>query len=139
MRDTNGAWKTVMTTGFPVGRPQTVLVDLAGKWLGPSREVRIVTNMRIYWDEARAGRAAPGPAPQPRTFAATRMDLRERGFSAAVSPDAREPFSFDYQRAALDPHVERRVFTRRGEWVGEITPAFHLEFQPDSSCRSAAS
>ena len=36
------------TSAFPVGRPQTVTVDLTGKFLSPSREVRIVTSMRIF-------------------------------------------------------------------------------------------
>ena len=28
-----------------------VAVDLRGKWLSASREVRIVTNLCVYWDE----------------------------------------------------------------------------------------
>ncbi len=45
-------WQTVIENiGIPVGRPQTVTVDLTGKFLSASREVRIVTNMRILWDQ----------------------------------------------------------------------------------------
>ena len=53
----DGRWRTVLEQlGVPVGRPQTVIADLAGR-LGPSRRVRVVTTMRVYWDEAKA--AAP--------------------------------------------------------------------------------
>ena len=52
VRDAAGHWQTVdENIGFPVGRPQTVVVDMRGKWLGPSREVRLSTSMRIYWDQ----------------------------------------------------------------------------------------
>ncbi len=47
MKDETGKWRTVIEdVGFPVGRPQTIAVDLTGKFPGRSREVRIVTNMR---------------------------------------------------------------------------------------------
>ena len=36
--------------GFPVGRPQTVAVDLTGRFLSASRECASSTSMRIYWD-----------------------------------------------------------------------------------------
>ena len=52
VKDASGAWQTAIADmGFPVGRPQTVVVDLRGRFRGPSREVRIVTNMRIAWDQ----------------------------------------------------------------------------------------
>ena len=52
VKDKHGRWQTVIENiGIPVGRPQTVVVDLTGKFLSASREVRIVTNMRIYWDQ----------------------------------------------------------------------------------------
>ena len=50
--DNNGQWQTVIDEiGIPVGRPQTIAVDLSGQWLSASREVRISTSMRIYWDQ----------------------------------------------------------------------------------------
>ncbi|HYP53401.1 MAG TPA: ASPIC/UnbV domain-containing protein, partial [Pyrinomonadaceae bacterium] len=52
VKDREGEWRTaVENVGIPVGRPQTVAVDLTGKFLSASREVRLVTNMRLYWDE----------------------------------------------------------------------------------------
>ena len=37
--------------GIPSGKPKTIAVDLTGKFLSASREVRIVTNLCVYWDE----------------------------------------------------------------------------------------
>ena len=95
-----GAWRTVVPdVGFPVGRPQTVVVPMAGRWSGPSRRVRIVTTMRVYWDQVQVGTTAAVPL-QPVRLEPARADLRERGFSAPVSPDGREPFSYDYDRVS---------------------------------------
>src|SRR5688500_4123148 len=52
VKDKRGQWQTVIENiGIPVGRPQTIVVDLTGKFLSDSREVRIVTIMGIYWDQ----------------------------------------------------------------------------------------
>src|SRR5437660_6010935 len=49
VKDEKGNWRTVIAdVGIPVGRPQTVTVDLSGKFLSPNRDVRIITNMRVY-------------------------------------------------------------------------------------------
>jgi hypothetical protein len=98
--DAAGVWRTVVEeVGIPVGRPQTVPVPMAGRWRGASRRVRIVTNMRVYWDQARVGRSAP-VALDPARLELMAGDLRERGFSAPVTPDGREPFSYDYGRVS---------------------------------------
>lgn len=52
VKNAKGEWQTVIDSiGIPVGRPQTLTVDLTGKFLSNSREVRIVTNFRTYWDK----------------------------------------------------------------------------------------
>jgi Tfp pilus assembly protein PilF len=96
MQKDDGSWATVVDDiGIPVGRPQTVVVDLAGKWPGASRRARIVTNMRVYWDQVLVGTAADVAL---KTVALDPVvaDLHERGFSAAASPDGREPYGYEY-------------------------------------------
>ena len=52
MKDAGGNWKTVIEDmGIPSGKPKPMAVDLTGKFLCASREVRIVTNLCVYWDE----------------------------------------------------------------------------------------
>jgi cytochrome c-type biogenesis protein CcmH/NrfG len=118
VRDKSGAWQTVVQDfGFPVGRPQTVPVDLTGRFLGPSRDVRIVTSMRIYWDQILVD--TNGDVGGTRT---TRLDpvsatLQWRGFSAEVSPDGREPYGYDYAKvSAASPWKQPAgTYTRYGD------------------------
>ncbi len=107
VRDAAGNWRTVIDNiGIPVGRPQTVVVDLAGKFLSASREVRLVTNMRIYWDrilvaESGAGSSSLAESPlRVERLDASVADLSWRGFSAETTPDGREPYSYDYRKVS---------------------------------------
>jgi hypothetical protein len=119
-----GVWKTALAdVGIPVGRPQTVVVPMAGRWSGPSRRVRLVTNMRVYWDQARVGTTVARTL-DPLRLEPARADLRERGFSALVSPDGRDPFSYDYDRVTtLSPwKAMPGRYTRPGD-VRELVSA----------------
>jgi Flp pilus assembly protein TadD len=103
VKDERGEWRTVIeNVGIPVGRPQTVTVDLTGKFLSPSREVRIVTNMRIYWDQILVDAAAEETAPSFERIEAAEAVLGWRGFSAVETPDGREPFGYDYARVSWE-------------------------------------
>ena len=101
VRDTAGRWQTIdANIGFPVGRPQTVPVDLTGRWLGPSREVRISTNMPIYWDQILVDTSGGASPYTMTTIDPESASLRWRGFSAEESPDGREPYGADYGRVS---------------------------------------
>jgi tetratricopeptide (TPR) repeat protein len=101
VRDAQGRWRTVISNiGVPVGRPQTVTVDLTGKFLSEDREVRIVTNMRIYWDQILVDDSACNDPTEMTRLDPVLADLRWRGFSAEVTPDGREPFGYDYARVS---------------------------------------
>ena len=111
----DGTWATaVEQLGIPVGRPQTVVADLAGQ-LGPSRRARVVTTMRVYWDQALVAVPAPDVALEPVVLDPARADLRERGFSA-VATDG-EPLGFDYARVSwLSPwKTMPGRYTREGD------------------------
>jgi tetratricopeptide (TPR) repeat protein len=99
VRDASGNWQTAIADmGFPVGRPQTVVVDLAGCFRGPSREVRIVTSMRIYWDQVLVDTSGGASATRVTRLEPVSAELRARGFSAETSPDGREPYGYEYAR-----------------------------------------
>jgi hypothetical protein len=101
VRGEDGRFVPVLEVGIPVGRPQTIVLDLAGVRLGKTRQVRLVTNMRIYWDRIAAGRPADDlVTARPVRVEAARADLGERGFSAEVAPDGRAPWSYDYARVS---------------------------------------
>jgi len=97
-----GKWRTIVADiGVPVGRPQTVVVDLTGRVPTTGSRLRIRTNMRIHWDQVLVDSSAGGEALTAR-IEANGADLRWRGYSAEVSPDGRPPFSYDYERVGPD-------------------------------------
>jgi hypothetical protein len=118
VKDAAGRWQTVIADiGIPVGRPQTIVVDLTGQFLTPSREVRIVTNMRIYWDQILVATSSDDDLTPMTTLEPLTAELRWRGFSAEVTPDGREPFSYDYDRvSSTSPwKVMPGRYTRQGD------------------------
>ena len=125
VKDKEGHWRTVIESiGIPVGRPQTIVADLTGKFLSASREVRIVTNMRIYWDRILVDTSA-GDAPLQLTrLAPTIADLRWRGYSREYSPDGRQPLGYDYNQISFTSpwKVMTGRYTREGE-VRELLSA----------------
>jgi hypothetical protein len=119
VKDAQGNWKTVIEDmGIPSGKPKTMAVDLTGKFLSASREVRIVTNLCVYWDEIylfenNAARARLTEIPM------TSADLHFRGFSrATIDPERKQPEAFDYQAVQLyfhvEPHARKLHALRRG-------------------------
>jgi hypothetical protein len=93
------------------------VVDLAGRLKPGEHELRLVTNMRIYWDQILVAREAPAAA-----WRAVRLDpiaatLRARGFSQEVRPDGKEPAGYDYARVAADGgwKVMPGRYTREGD------------------------
>ena len=101
IKDASGRWREAdFDLGIPVGRPQTIAVDLSGQLEPGEHEVRVVTNMRIYWDQIQVReKAATDEVRQ------TRLDpqivrLSARGFSAEVRPDGTEPPGYDYTRVS---------------------------------------
>jgi tetratricopeptide (TPR) repeat protein len=118
VKDARGRWQTVISdVGIPVGRPQTLAIDLTGKFLSASRQVRVITNMRIYWDQILVD-TSNGKA----ETRLTRLDplaavLGWRGFSAEVTPDGREPYGYDYERVSfVSPwKVMLGRYTREGD------------------------
>jgi Flp pilus assembly protein TadD len=118
VRDRTGNWRTVIEDiGIPVGRPQTVVVDLTGKFLSGDREVRIVTNMRVYWDQILVDTSGGDFATRVDKLDPIRADLHWRGFSASVTPDGREPFGYDYERVSFASpwKVMTGRYTREGD------------------------
>ena len=118
VKDKQGQWKTVIeNVGIPVGRPQTIVVDLTGKFLSDSREVRIVTNMRIYWDQILVDTSGGNLPTQLTRLSPSVADLRWRGFSLEHSPDARQPMTYDYRNVSFTSpwKVMTGRYTREGD------------------------
>jgi Tfp pilus assembly protein PilF len=103
IRNRDGTWRTALPEiGLPVGRPQTVVVDLTPHLSNDKGrvEVRIPTTLRVYWDQVLVDTSRATP------YGVARLDpiqaqLRRRGFSAETSPDGRAPFTYRYDDVSL--------------------------------------
>ncbi len=118
VKDDRGRWQTVIEDiGIPVGRPQTVTVDLTGKFLSASREVRIVTNMRILWDQVLVGTLTAQPQIHQTRLDPASANLSWRGFSREVTPDGHEPFGYNYEEVSFTSpwKVMPGRYTREGD------------------------
>ena len=99
VKDAHGNWKTVIEDmGMPSGKPKPMAVDLTGKFIGASREVRIVTSLCVYWDEIYLFENNVPPVTRLTDIPMQSADLHFRGFSrVTIDPQRKQPESFDYQ------------------------------------------
>ena len=119
VKDERGRWQTVIADmGMPAGKPKTIVVDLTGKFLSKSREVRIVTNLCVYWDEIFLSENPAAPDTRLTNVPMTTADLHFRGFSrVSIHPERKQPERFFYENARAvtmwNPTPGR--YTRYGE------------------------
>jgi len=118
VKDENGEWVTVIEDmGLPAGGPRTIAVDLAGKFLSDSREVRIATNLCLYWDEVFAAPKQEAGQSIITALLPETASLSFRGFSRVVlHPERKQPERFHY--ASVSPttmwNPTRGNYTRYG-------------------------
>ncbi len=126
VKDGQGRWRTVIEDmGIPSGTPKTIVVDLTGKFLSASREVRIVTNLCLYWDQVFLSEETAAPAVHTTALDAVSSELELRGFSRpVVDPQRRQPEEFDYSRWMPVSMWNQTpgLYTRYGD-VRELTAA----------------
>jgi len=98
VRGGTGEWQTVVPAmGFPAGLPKAMTVDLTDKFLTGDHHVRIVTNMRIYWDRIRVATSADEEVRITRLDPSA-ADLHFLGYPKYYTPDGNEPRIYDYSR-----------------------------------------
>lgn len=102
VRDAQGKWVTVVEDmGMPSGKPKAMVVDLRGKFLSASREIRIVTNLCVYWDEIFLGESSAVPEHRMQEVKLVEAGLRFRGFAAnRVHPERKQAEEFSYPNPA---------------------------------------
>ena len=118
VRDRTGSWRTIVEDiGFPVGRPQTLVVDLRGLvpalTRGAHRDQHAhATGIRFSWIAAAVMRP-------PARLAAVRAPpfCAWRGFSCRVSGDGREPHATITRASPARRRGRRCVggYTREGD------------------------
>ena len=93
-----GLWRSVVDVGIPVGRPQTIAIDLSEHLMPGEHEIRISTNMRVYWDRILVGDRAPMDQVAEDVLLPMVAMLDHRGFSAELRPNNTLPTVYDYTR-----------------------------------------
>ncbi len=118
VKDAQGRWVTVIEDmGLPSGIDRTMVVDLADKFLSSDRSVRILTNLRVYWDRAFFA-WTDAFAPEVKVLKPRAADLHYRGFSTPFRSGGNEtPHEFDYTRVLpVAPwNAPEGLYTRFGE------------------------
>jgi tetratricopeptide (TPR) repeat protein len=97
-QNAGGVWREVVhDLGFPAGKNKSMLIDLTPA--RGARRLRLRTNLEIYWDRLSVATKAETPVRTDR-LAASRAELRFRGFSQTSSPRGESPETPDYARLA---------------------------------------
>ena len=91
-----------------------------GKWLGPSREVRLSTSCGSTGIRSWSTRPAAELPITTTTLEPVSADLRWRGFSAEDSPDGREPFGSTTRRSS--PSSPWKALPGRYTREGDVRP-----------------
>ena len=122
VKNADGEWQTILEDmGIPAGKPKTIVVDLQGLLPEGSHELRIVTNLCVYWDEIFVSRKGGSQAEQPAvltSLAPQTAELRFRGFSKPiVHPERKQPEVFEYasRRDFTMWNPTRGLYTRYGD------------------------
>jgi tetratricopeptide (TPR) repeat protein len=119
VKDERGEWRTVIEDmGIPAGKPKSIVVDLSGKFLSASREVRIVTSLCVYWDEIFLSADIAPPSARITDVRPAGADLHFRGFSEViVHPERLQPERFIYEnvRSTTMWNPTPGLYTRYGD------------------------
>jgi hypothetical protein len=101
VKDEGGRWVTVLEDmGMPAGKPKTITVEMRGLWRSAAREVRIVTNVCVYWDQIRLGTVYRAIDATPVSARLSEATLGFRGFSPSfIHPERKQPERFTYDGA----------------------------------------
>lgn len=125
-RAAGGRWRGLdVAVGVPVGRPQTIALDLTGVLRPGERELRLSTGMRVYWDQIAVGDAVATDGVTTRRLDVGTAVLRERGFSSELRAAAPGPLLYDYGRVTFQSPWKSMAgrFTRPGDVRPLLTDA----------------
>lgn len=118
VKDKTGNWKKVMEmTGIPAGKNKTITIDLTGIFLSDDRQVRISTDMQIYWDAAFFTVGKQNVPMNIKELNPDSADLHYRGFSEMYRPNPHAPHLFNYQKLTTTPQWRDLAgyYTRYGD------------------------
>jgi Tfp pilus assembly protein PilF len=121
VKNVRGEWETAIAQmGFPAGLPKTITVELPKDTLCHSTQIRIVTSMRIYWDQILADVSNEQSPVRVTTLQPQQAELRWRGFPREYSPDGRMPKLYDYR--VIEPFAPWKAHLGNYTRFGDVRP-----------------
>jgi tetratricopeptide (TPR) repeat protein len=115
----DGSWKRIADdVGFPAGLERTIVVDLSGKLPAGVREIRLMSNLEIYWDQVLIDNnfeAVSRTAEIPLSLAT----LHFRGYPKQIDGASPGDLDYDYDRVSLTGPFQHQ----RGSYthMGDVT------------------
>ena len=117
-QDTNGKWiRLVDDMGFPAGLERTMVTDLTGKLPPGTRRIRIVNNLKIYWDAVRIDQTPEAHDVRVAEVALANAALEYLGYPREIrlTPASDTTYSFT-QRSMTGPYARAAGnYTRYGD------------------------
>ena len=114
----DGHWRRVVNDmGFFSGLERTMTADLTGKLPANARKIRIVTNLKIYWDRIRIDNSASDASYRVTEVPLANANLQFRGYPNYVEGKTPGDLSFFYdQVSATGPYAHQTGnYTRYGD------------------------
>lgn len=120
----DGRWRTIVAdAGAFGGMARTMTVNLSALAGERSCQLRLTSNLEIYYDQVFLGALANRDRVRVHSLPMRAAELRRVGFAREISPDGRMPLLYDYDRS--DPtapfHVLRGAYTRYGPVLELLT------------------
>jgi len=115
--DATGRWHRVVNDmGFPAGFERTMTVDLTGKLTRGTRKIRIVTNLKIYWDRIRIDNSVGAPY-RVMNVPLAKAQLEFRGYPRYIEGKTAGDLSYVYDEVSATGPYARQVgnYTRYGD------------------------
>ncbi|HJZ65659.1 MAG TPA: ASPIC/UnbV domain-containing protein, partial [Candidatus Acidoferrum sp.] len=117
-QDAAGNWKRVVEDmGFPAGLARTMIADLTGKLPEGTRRIRIVTNLKIYWDVIRIDQTGDAKDAHVQEVPLTNAQLAFFGYPKEIrlTPASDTKYSWS-KRSMTGPYARADGnFTRYGD------------------------
>jgi tetratricopeptide (TPR) repeat protein len=117
-QNTNGKWiRVIEDMGFPAGLARTMVTDLSGKIPSGTRRIRIVTNLKIYWDRIRIDQTPDLPDTRVTEVPLVLAELAALGYPKEIRLHPASDTVYSYRRLSpTGPYAHAAgTYTRLGD------------------------
>lgn len=116
--DSSGHWRRVVNDiGFPAGLERTMTADLTGKLPLSTRRIRIVTNLKIYWDRILIDNSPANTPYRVSEVPLAGAQLQFRGYPKYIEGSTPADLSYIYDEvSSTGPYAQQTGnYTRYGD------------------------